>query len=38
MSSVFFAVESLTKRVGGLTAINKMCLSSKRDEIVERGI
>jgi branched-chain amino acid transport system ATP-binding protein len=34
MPSPFFAVESLTKRFGGLTAVNKISFSLGRDEIV----
>jgi branched-chain amino acid transport system ATP-binding protein len=30
----FFAVEALTKRFGGLTAVNKVGFSLRRDEIV----
>jgi hypothetical protein len=33
MSCAFFAVESLTKRFGGLTAVNKISFELKRDQI-----
>ena len=31
---MFFAVEGLTKRFGGLTAVNNVSFALKRDEIV----
>src|SRR5687767_1746112 len=34
MSNAFFAVERLTKRFGGLTAVNSVGFALKRDEIV----